>query len=60
MPKPVIDYKKCNKCGTCVEVCPVKVFEMEKGKPAVKKPEDCIGCRACEVNCPKEAIEIKD
>ncbi len=60
MPKPVINYKKCNKCGACVEVCPVQVFVLESGKVLVKKPEDCIGCRACEANCPKGAIVVKD
>ena len=60
MPKPVIDYKKCNSCGTCIDVCPMDVFAKENGKVVVKKPEACIGCRACEVQCPKGAIKIVD
>lgn len=60
MPKPVIDRKKCNDCGDCVEVCPVNVFAKEKGKVVVKKAEECIGCRACEGQCPTNAIKVLD
>jgi len=60
MPKPVIDSKKCNGCFTCVEVCPVNVFAKDGKKAKVAKPKDCIGCRACEVQCPQGAIKVKD
>ena len=58
MAKPVIDYKKCIACGTCVQVCPVEVYLKEKDKVVVKKPDACVECRACEVSCPQEAIKI--
>lgn len=60
MPKPVIDSKKCTGCGTCIEVCPVEVFAKKGDKSVVKKPNDCIGCRACEVQCPETAIKVED
>ncbi len=60
MPKPVIDYKKCTTCKTCIDVCPMDVFAEENGKVVVKKPKDCIGCKACEVQCPEKAIEVKE
>ena len=62
MPKPVIDKKKCTDCGTCVEVCPMEIFVKQDKKVSVseKKADECIGCRACEVQCPKEAIMVKD
>ena len=60
MPKPVINKNKCKGCGTCVDVCPVEVFVMEKGKAKAAKPDECIGCRACEAQCPEKAIEVKD
>ncbi len=60
MPKPVIDYKKCKMSMTCIDVCPMDVFEKEKDKVVVKHPEKCIGCRACEVQCPHGAIKIEE
>jgi len=64
MPHPVIDYKKCTTCGTCVSVCPVTVFDMKtdgkKKKTVVARPSDCIGCRACEAQCPVQAIKVED
>lgn len=57
--KPIIDKSKCNNTGTCIEVCPVNVFEKEGDQVVVKRPEDCIQCRACEVSCPQKAIEVK-
>jgi len=57
--KPVIDYKKCTSCGTCINVCPVGVFVKEGEKIVVKKPEACLQCRACEVSCPQKAITVK-
>lgn len=60
MPKPKIDQAKCVKCGTCVDVCPVDVFEKKDGKIKVTKPDECIGCRACEAQCPEQAIKVED
>ena len=63
MPKPIVD-NKCNLCKDqdemqCIKFCPVNVFEKGKTKSEVKRPDDCIGCRACEFNCPQKAIKIK-
>ncbi|MDP2974426.1 MAG: 4Fe-4S binding protein [Candidatus Diapherotrites archaeon] len=57
--RPYVDSKKCTGCGTCVQVCPVNVFELQKEKSVVKNPKDCIQCRACEVSCPAKAIVLK-
>ncbi|MBN1941350.1 MAG: 4Fe-4S binding protein [Candidatus Diapherotrites archaeon] len=59
MERPYIDYKKCKKTGTCMQVCPVGVFAKEGDKYVVKNPEACIQCRACEASCPEKAIQVK-
>jgi len=57
-----VDLEKCTGCGTCVTTCPVGVFELTKNGDAEKsKPvnqDQCIVCRACEVQCPESAITV--
>ena len=54
----LIDNEKCTGCGTCVDICPVTVFEMNEEKSVPIKIDECILCRACEVQCPENAIQI--
>ena len=58
MVKIEIDLEKCDGNGTCVDVCPVEVFELKEGKAAAVKPEECLVCMACEVQCPQGAIKV--
>ena len=53
-----INLEKCDGCGTCVDTCPVNVFEVREGKCVVVNLDECLVCRACEVQCPNGAIEI--
>ena len=59
MPKPIIDKKKCNNCGDCIEICPMECFG-NKEDVKVVNADTCIGCKACEVQCPQEAIIVED
>lgn len=58
---PVIDRKKCIKCGKCAQICCVDVygpFDKEHG-PIVRYPEECWHCRACVMDCPTGAIDLR-
>ena len=57
---PKIDKSKCIGCGACVNVCPVKVYELKNGKAHPSFPEKCIGCKACESVCPVKAIKVEE
>ncbi|MDY6879469.1 MAG: 4Fe-4S binding protein [Desulfatiglans sp.] len=51
----------CKKCGICSAFCPKKVIgKNEEGGPIFERPEDCIGCRFCELHCPDFAITIEE
>jgi len=64
MVKVEVDPKKCNGDGVCVSVCPVSVFEMQdvsgEGKSVVVNNDACIVCRACEIQCPTQAITVTE
>lgn len=48
--------EKCNGCGICVQVCPVKNIKLENGKPVWQ--HNCEQCLACLQWCPTEAIQF--
>ena len=59
MVKIVVDRDKCTGCGTCVDICPVGVFELdEEDKSNPVNADECIECLACETECPSEAIQV--
>ena len=53
-----VDHDKCTGCGTCVDVCPVEVFEIRDDKSYPVNVDECLVCRACESQCPENAIEV--
>ena len=48
----------CNNCKMCSAVCPHAVFERNNGKVSLVRPENCMECGACQLNCPTEAIKV--
>jgi adenylylsulfate reductase subunit B len=53
---PVINKRKCDGCGICVELCSEDVFFGSKKKqvPVVTYPDECWHCNACILKCPIE------
>ncbi|MDH5482511.1 MAG: 4Fe-4S binding protein [Candidatus Bathyarchaeota archaeon] len=58
MVKILVDNHKCTGCGTCVDNCPVGIYEIKEGKSVPVNSEDCLVCRACEAQCPESAIQV--
>jgi uncharacterized protein (DUF362 family)/Pyruvate/2-oxoacid:ferredoxin oxidoreductase delta subunit len=62
--RPVIDGRKCTRCGICIKVCPVdpKAVGWKKGdasRPPAYSYGRCIRCFCCQESCPSGAISIK-
>jgi len=55
-----IDYKFCNGCGRCYDLCPMDVlgWDDDEGLPMVAYHAECWHCGTCELECPEEAITI--
>jgi NAD-dependent dihydropyrimidine dehydrogenase PreA subunit len=56
-----IDRKKCNRCGLCVEMCPMDVLRLGSGKvPYMRYRDDCWYCDVCVSVCPRKAVSMND
>lgn len=57
---PVINRKLCIKCTLCAQICPLDVIHVgEDGEMDVTYPDECWHCRACALECPKQAITMR-
>ena len=62
--RPVIDPRKCTRCGQCVQACPVRPKAVDwhdgnrKRSPSYKYLR-CIRCYCCQEICPEGAISVK-
>jgi NAD-dependent dihydropyrimidine dehydrogenase PreA subunit len=66
MPIVIVDWDRCSGRGTCVEVCPAAVFELqelmehpETLKAVPVKMDECILCMKCIPVCGEQAITVK-
>jgi ferredoxin len=55
----VYDPSLCNGCGMCVDVCPHGTFEMNGRLAMLVRPQSCMECGACQVNCITGAIHVE-
>ena len=55
--KPVVDFKKCIKCGKCVMNCP-DICIILKEKSIVINYDYCKGCGICSSTCPASAVKM--
>ncbi|MHA2063844.1 MAG: DNA-directed RNA polymerase subunit D [Candidatus Thorarchaeota archaeon] len=53
-----VDKDKCTKCEACVEVCPKKIFVIDKDTLATQNTLDCTMCELCVQECEPGAITI--
>ncbi|MHB9099773.1 MAG: mercury methylation ferredoxin HgcB [Syntrophales bacterium] len=53
-----LDEAKCTGCGTCLEVCPHAVFQMNSRHVEIRDRDACMECGACSRNCPFDAISV--
>ena len=58
---PIINSSKCTACNTCAQICTMNVFgPVVRGQmPVVRFPEECWHCRACVMDCPVGAIDLR-
>lgn len=54
-----LDEARCTGCGTCLEVCPHAVFQMNSRHVEIRDRDACMECGACSRNCPFEAISVE-
>jgi NAD-dependent dihydropyrimidine dehydrogenase PreA subunit len=53
--------ERCTGAAECVQVCPRDVLEMDgpRRKVILSRPEACIRCGACIVQCPEDALRFR-
>lgn len=58
--RPVVDYNKCIKCGTCEKYCPANVIEVKKEQKEciVFDFHFCKGCGICVNECPVKCMKM--
>ena len=57
--KPIVDPKKCIKCGKCWMFCPDIAIKFDGKSVPVHEYEFCKGCGICAKVCPVNAIRME-
>ena len=55
----VINPVMCENNQLCFDICSEGVFEIDKGRVTVARPEDCTECFLCVENCPTGAVSVE-
>lgn len=55
-----VDPELCAACLTCVRVCPYDVPELNRVEKKARIGADCQSCGICVVECPTNAIALRD
>lgn len=55
----VYNAELCNGCAVCAAVCPHAVFAMQDHKARLARPQACMECGACQLNCTQGAIKVE-
>jgi NAD-dependent dihydropyrimidine dehydrogenase PreA subunit len=53
------DPARCINCKRCTQVCPHGVFAAGTEHVELSRPESCMECGACALNCPVQAITVQ-
>ncbi len=54
-----VDEDKCNKCGLCIDNCPLRCWgKNDEGFPIFEENHECFSCYNCKVACPNDAVNI--
>ena len=62
-----VDVERCKGCILCIDVCPKKILETDKGTVNQKgynpvfctDMDACTACAMCGIICPDSAIEVE-
>jgi len=55
---PVLNKKKCTRCGVCAEICPTGAATIATSDYPTYDLKKCIGCAQCIAMCPEMALQI--
>ena len=58
--RPKIDQNKCDKCGICIDICPIKAIKINAENIQIDSKKCMyVRCLKCAEQCPAGAIEIR-